>query len=329
MSALAQPAHAHAVGLSRGEYQRTGNRVTAKLTFARRDMEGLDAGALLPGVIVSSNGEPCRGTVDGMAPVEPDGVEWTAHFTCKDPGGPFGVRIAFFAELPLDHRHAVHLQAGAAATDDVLYRRHDAASTSAGEEPPESLVRPRTTAGLRMLGMVRMGVEHILSGYDHLLFLFGLVLVGGRPRSLFAVVTAFTAAHSLTLAVAALGLWTPPARVVESAIALSIAYVGVENFFLRSADGRWRITFPFGLLHGFGFSSALRDIALPRAEVPAALLSFNVGVELGQLTVLAVLLPLLAWSRRSNAFARVGVRALSAAIAAMGAIWFVARLAGT
>jgi HupE/UreJ protein len=151
-------------------------------------------------------------------------------------------------------------------------------------------------------------------------------VVGGRPRSMLAVVTAFTVAHSITLAVAVLGAWAPPPRLVEPAIALSIAYVGVENFFIRNVDARWRVTFPFGLLHGFGFAGALRAVALPRTDVPAALLSFNVGVEIGQLTVLAALLPLLAWLRRSNGFANVGVRALSAAIAAMGGAWFVARL---
>ncbi len=326
---IARPARAHAVGLSRGDYVRTGDRVTANLTFARRDVDGLDAGELLRGLIVSSNGKPCAGSVDEMAPVEPDGVAWRAHFTCVDPRGPLEIRVAFFADLPEDHRHAAHLQAGEASADDVLYRRHDAASLSVADAAAQSPGPLGTGTLARMLGMVRMGVEHILTGYDHLVFLFGLVVVGGRWRSLLAVVTAFTVAHSLTLAIAALGVWTPPARLVEPAIALSIAYVGVENFFLRSADGRWRITFPFGLLHGFGFASALRDIALPRAEVPTALLSFNVGVEVGQLTVLAALLPLLAWMRRSNVFASVGVRALSAAIAAMGAVWFVARLAAT
>jgi hypothetical protein len=325
---FAHPAHAHAIGLSRGDYERTGGGVTAKLTFARRDVDGMDAGTLLRGVIVTSNGKPCAGTADQMAPVDPDGVAWTARFACVDSRGPLGVRVRFFDDLPQDHRHAAHLQAGEAAADDVLYRRHDEVSLAVAEGADDSFVPIRRSV-VRMLGMIRMGVEHILTGYDHLAFLFGLVIVGGRWRSLVAVVTAFTVAHSLTLAVAALGVWTPPARVVEPAIALSIAYVGVENFFLRSAEGRWRVTFPFGLLHGFGFASALRDIALPRAEVPVALLSFNVGVELGQLTVLAALLPLLAWLRRSSAFSGVGVRALSAAIAAMGALWFVARVGTT
>ena len=134
--------------------------------------------------------------------------------------------------------------------------------------------------------MLKLGVEHILTGADHLVFLLGLILVGGSLRSLVGVVTAFTLAHSITLALAALSIFAPSPRLVEPAIALSIAYVGVENLFVNDASKRWRITFPFGLIHGFGFAGALREIALPRAQLPIALVSFNLGVELGQLGVL-------------------------------------------
>src|SRR5262249_30813916 len=116
--------------------------------------------------------------------------------------------------------------------------------------------------------MLKLGVEHILTGADHLVFLLGLILVGGRWRSLVGVVSAFTLAHSITLALAALSVFAPSPRIVEPAIALSIAYVGVENLFVKDASKRWRITFPFGLIHGFGFAGALREIALPRAELP-------------------------------------------------------------
>ncbi|MCL2451168.1 MAG: HupE/UreJ family protein, partial [Polyangiaceae bacterium] len=182
----------------------------------------------------------------------------------------------------------------------------------------------------RFVRMVWMGIEHIGTGYDHLAFLFGLVLVAGRLRDLLTVISAFTIAHSITLAVAALGIWTPPARVVEPAIALSIAYVGVENFFIRSPQRRWRVTLPFGLVHGFGFASALRDVALPPAEVPWALLSFNLGVEIGQVAVIAALLPLLgrlrSWEAQWDRGKGLVVHALNAAVVALGGIWFVARV---
>jgi hydrogenase/urease accessory protein HupE len=186
--------------------------------------------------------------------------------------------------------------------------------------------RPTSSTAALSWSMLKLGVEHILTGADHLVFLFGLILVGGRVRSIALAVTAFTVAHSITLALAALSIFAPSPRLVEPAIALSIAYVGVENFFVTDARRRWRITFPFGLIHGFGFASALREIALPRAQVPVALVSFNLGVELGQLGVLAIVLPLVLAARRAPWFGDRGVRLASLAIAVGGAVLFVTRL---
>jgi hypothetical protein len=321
---IGRTAQAHAVGLSRGEYTLAGGLASIELTFARRDVEGLETEALLRHILVSSNGKPCSGEADAWSPTPPDAATLRAHFTCEDARSEFSVRLTFFADLPEGHRHVVHLQAGALATDDILYRSHDTASLTLRDAAAE----PLRTAGARpsLVGMVRMGAEHVLTGYDHLVFLFGLALVGGRPRSLLAAISAFTVAHSLTLGVAAMGVWTPPPQAVEAAIAFSIAYVGVENLFVSSADKRWRITFPFGLLHGFGFAGALREIALAREDLPRALLSFNLGVEVGQLIALAALVPTLVWLRRSKGFAGIGVRALSAVTAVAGALWFVVRV---
>jgi hydrogenase/urease accessory protein HupE len=177
--------------------------------------------------------------------------------------------------------------------------------------------------------MLLMGIEHILLGYDHLVFLLGLVLVGGKWRELIWVVTAFTIAHSITLALAALGIWAPSPRIIEPAIALSIAYVGVENFFVADAGKRWRITFPFGLIHGFGFAGALAELGLPRAQVPVALLAFNLGVELGQLAVMALVVPLVLYLRKREAFRDKGVKAISTLIVVAGTVWFVLRVVGS
>jgi hypothetical protein len=159
------------------------------------------------------------------------------------------------------------------------------------------------------------------------MFLFGLVLIGGRTRSLVALVTAFTVAHSISLALATLGVFSPSPVFIEPAIALSIAYVGVENFFVKNAEKRWRITFPFGLIHGFGFAGALREIALPHAQVPLALFAFNLGVEAGQLGVLALLLPILHFARKNAWFREKGVKVLSGAVIVAGLTWFVVRVA--
>jgi hydrogenase/urease accessory protein HupE len=172
-----------------------------------------------------------------------------------------------------------------------------------------------------------MGIEHILTGYDHLVFLFGLVLLRARVKELLAVVTAFTVAHSITLAIATLGFFTPSPKFVEPAIALSIAYVGIENFFVKDASKRWRITFPFGLIHGFGFAGALAEINLPRAQVPVALVTFNLGVEAGQLFAMSLVVPMVMLIRQKEWFEPKGVRVLSGAVALAGGIWFVMRIA--
>ena len=315
--AFCRSAAAHAVGLSRGEYVVAGDRISASLTFSRTDAEALADVELLRGIHVIADGRDCLGRIEGRSPTPPDGVVWRLGFECTAPVRLLTLQMGLLDDLPDGHRHAVQIRADNGTTAEaVLYRRHETAALSTDSPTP----RPPTLGALAFL---RMGVEHILTGYDHLAFLFGLVVVGGRKRSLLAVVTAFTAAHSITLAVSALGLWSPPAVVIEPAIALSIAYVGVENFFVRHGEGRWRLTFPFGLVHGFGFAAALRDVALPRGERIGALLAFNVGVEAGQLMVLAVVLPLLAWTRPS----RTQVHALSAATALVGVVWFVTRIA--
>lgn len=153
---------------------------------------------------------------------------------------------------------------------------------------------------------VTLGVEHIFIGYDHIAFLLGLVVIAGAKglrrgaRDVLAIVTAFTVAHSITLVSAALGWVTLSPRLVEPAIALSILVVAIENLAPREPRGRWALTFGFGLVHGFGFAGALAELGLPaRATVPS-LLAFNVGVELGQLTVVAAALPVLVLLREDT-----------------------------
>jgi hydrogenase/urease accessory protein HupE len=149
-----------------------------------------------------------------------------------------------------------------------------------------------------------LGVEHILTGFDHLLFVLGLVLLAPGLRQLFGAITAFTAAHSLTLAAATLGLVHVPQRAVEAVIALSIVFVAAE--IIRAGKGRiglaarspWLVAFAFGLLHGFGFAGALSEIGMPQGYIPAALLFFNLGVEAGQLAFVAVVLVAAAMLRR-------------------------------
>jgi hypothetical protein len=152
---------------------------------------------------------------------------------------------------------------------------------------------------------VLLGVEHILTGWDHLLFLLGLLLRAGSWLALAKIITAFTLAHSVTLTLAVLDVVVLPDRLVEAVIALSIAFVAAENLFLRPVVARrWVVSFAFGLVHGFGFSSALRELGLPSRGLLLSLFGFNIGVEIGQALVVAVALPLFVllrdtrWERR-------------------------------
>jgi len=172
---------------------------------------------------------------------------------------------------------------------------------------------------------VLLGIHHILSGYDHLLFVIGLLLPGGDLLSLAKIITAFTIAHSVTLTLAVLQVVTLPDRLIEAVIALSIAYVAAENLFGRPAvSRRWLVSFCFGLVHGFGFSSALRELGLPAQGLLFSLLGFNVGVELGQALVVAICLPLLILLRRTR-WSHPAVVTSSVAILVVGLVLFVER----
>jgi hydrogenase/urease accessory protein HupE len=187
------------------------------------------------------------------------------------------------------------------------------------------------------------GIEHILIGPDHVLFLIGLLLLGGSAWRLTTIVTAFTLGHSVTLSLAALDVFSPPASLVEPAIALSIVFVGADNLLIqRDLEGRvsarkastreprdiraW-IAGVFGLVHGFGFASVLKEFGLPLTALGWSLFSFNAGVEIGQLVIVLVVAAVLSALRRRNpAVARLTVIAGSVIVVVAGAYWFVQRV---
>jgi len=179
-----------------------------------------------------------------------------------------------------------------------------------------------------MRTFIPSGVHHILIGPDHILFLIGLLLLGGSWGALVRIVTAFTIGHSITLSLAALNVYSPPATIIEPAIALSIVFVGADN--LVRGDGRdlraWA-ALVFGLVHGFGFAFVLREFGLPAEALGWSLFSFNLGVEIGQLTIVIVVASMLAAVRRRSAV--LGSRitfAGSVLVIAAGAYWFVQRV---
>ena len=176
---------------------------------------------------------------------------------------------------------------------------------------------------------VPAGVHHILIGPDHLLFLIGLLLLGGSLKQLLLVVTAFTIAHSITLALAALRVVIPPAHAIEPAIALSVVYVGVDNLLVGAGgrDTRTWVAFAFGLIHGFGFANVLRDMDLPSRALGWTLFGFNAGVEVGQLIVVLIVASALAWIRsRSPIAGRRLAFGGSIVVAMAGVFWFIERV---
>ncbi|TAX28962.1 HupE/UreJ family protein [Rhizobium leguminosarum] len=178
-----------------------------------------------------------------------------------------------------------------------------------------------------------LGVDHILSGLDHLLFVFVLILLIPNPWMLAKTITAFTVAHSITLAGASLGYFSLPQRPVEAVIALSIAFVARELIKQRPGERRlsesypWLVAFAFGLLHGFGFAGALKETGLPQSDVPIALLTFNFGVEMGQLLfVTAVLACIWAVKKRVSVNATPAKLFAGFAIGTMSMVWLIERL---
>jgi len=181
-------------------------------------------------------------------------------------------------------------------------------------------------AGSSWLTFVVMGVEHILGGFDHLLFLLALLAMTRGLWPIVRIVTGFTLGHSVTLSLAVLGVVEVPGRIVEPLIAATIIWVAVEN--LLAPDGgrwRWAVGAVFGLVHGLGFASALTELGLPHDAMVRALIGFNIGVELGQLGFVALAMPILVWLAKPGRLARLP-QGLSVVVASMGVVWLVQRV---
>src|SRR5262249_42778297 len=178
---------------------------------------------------------------------------------------------------------------------------------------------------------VSVGIEHIFLGYDHIGFLIAVLLWARRLITLVKVVTAFTIAHSITLSLAALEIVQIPSAIIEPAIAATIVIVALENFVSRNVENRWMWTGPLGLIHGFGFASALAQRGLPHSALVYSLASFNIGVEIGQIAIVSLVLPLMWLADRAMANGAPPARKaalvypFSVLVAALGLWWFAER----
>ena len=250
-----------------------------------------------------------------------DRQAWKFSLAYEAVGPPSAITVAATL-FPYDPQHQTFVnvyEQGVLRSQSILTKQRKAfeyfAGTSSG-----------TLAVIRKF--VQAGIQHILIGPDHLLFLVGLLLLGGSVKRLLLVVTGFTIAHSITLSLAVLNLVTPPARLIEPAIALSIVYVGLDNLMAREGrDMRTWIAFAFGLIHGFGFASVLREMDLPAGALGWSLFSFNLGVELGQLAVVVGVASIVMALRRVSVTAGQRLAwAGSMVVIAAGAYWFVQRV---
>jgi hydrogenase/urease accessory protein HupE len=238
------------------------------------------------------------------------------------PDGDLHYRVALFQDVDPAARHLA-LIANEGTEHELVLDRNTPEIELSGTAPSVWQVVGR---------FIQAGIEHIFLGYDHIAFLLAVILWGQRLWPLVKVVTAFTIAHSITLSLASLQIFVVPSSIVEPAIAASIIFVAVENFFSRNVDRRWPVTFAFGLIHGFGFAGALQEIGLPANALVPALAAFNIGVEIGQIAIVALAFPLLLLSDRigrSNAAHKGRHPALvysgSAIIVALGLYWLIER----
>ena len=240
----------------------------------------------------------------------------------RPSGSRLVLRSTIVTHLARGHRQLLSIR----APDGVVLSERMLDATSSDDAVTDiSAVGATSSSAARFL---LLGVEHILTGYDHLLFLAGVLVVLRGWRDVVQTITAFTVAHSITLALATTGLLLIPGRVVEPLIAASIVYVGIENLMRDVQGSRWKLTFCFGLVHGLGFATVLRDLGIGTngQAIALPLASFNAGVEIGQMAVAVLLVPVFWWlGARPASRIRFGA-AWSVLVIAAGSYWLVQRI---
>ncbi len=336
--------YAHDPGLSSADLKLQEKLLTAQITFSREEIAMLvPMDADRDGQITPAEFDAARTQLEAIAhetlvvnidgkKIAPERVSATLgdsnalHFNLSFRAlteGRLHVFTPLIARLARGHRQFLTIrdEAGNALSEKMLDANNnffdgDLAALTSSHEKPQTAWQ-----------FLKLGVEHILLGFDHLAFLFALLLAGGSFREAAKIITSFTVAHSITLALATLNIVNLPASIVEPMIAVSIVYVGLENIFRREIKWRWLLTFAFGLIHGFGFASVLREIGIGSqgGGVAAPLFSFNLGVELGQIAIAALVLPLIWKLRQQPNFVVRYVPVCSLLIALAGGYWLIER----
>jgi hypothetical protein len=270
---------------------------------------------------------------DHLVDEHSDGAYEVLQFAVDCPGVPAVLNIKYTLLFDLDpqHRGLLRLEEQGRTHTAVFSPDHDS----------WQLEGRSVALGRQFLDYFLTGVWHIWTGFDHMLFLCALLLPavlehrGGRWQAVasfrqaflevVSIVTAFTIAHSITLSLAVLGFISLPSRLIESAIAASVVVAALNNLYPVIQKRLWVVAFVFGLVHGLGFANVLTDLALPKPALAVSLVSFNLGVEAGQLAIVAAFLPLAYLSRRSWLYPRLALGAGSLGIVAIASIWLIER----
>ena len=341
ISKLSLPAEAHTISFSHIDLRVTGREITATLEVARSDLgwEFPDLKLSTPGstatpqtivqtltiietmtsrFMLRNAGQALKANALGLE-VLAKNVRLKLKYAVATPPSQLGVTSLLFPTNPL-HKTFLNLY-----TNGKLERQTilDANTTRSELQLEQTQSTPAV-----IWQFLLEGVHHIFIGPDHILFVIGLLLVGGTLPQLLKIVSAFTISHSITLALATFNILNPPASLIEPAIAASIVFVGIHS--LRKPKHDWRLWFAlaFGLIHGFGFANALHEMQLPRAALTWSLVSFNLGVEFGQACIVLLVAPLL-WGLRQRlqpVLAQRIVDAGSCSVIVMGAVWFFERV---
>lgn len=317
---------AHDPGLSALDVRVGRQQTIAVLSLAAADAGSLGGretvGRLAPKLIeIRLDGRPLDGPTESISIDGAGSVRVTLVYRGA-VGYRLSVRSRISGRLARGHRELLSIRA---EDGGVLAERMLDAESNEGVA---NVVEATRDTGALFSRFCELGIRHILTGYDHLLFLAGLLVVVRRWRDVFQTITAFTVAHSITLALATTGMVNAPSRIVEMLIAASIVYVGLENLVRPVQRSRWKLTFGFGLIHGLGFATALRDLGIGAGGVAVALplASFNAGVEMGQIAVAALAVPLF-WKLHTGPRSRLQFASVcSALVVIAGSYWLVERM---
>jgi hypothetical protein len=331
---LTMPVYAHDVSRSDSKIEIQGKEVRVFLTLNVKevlDPRSLSAGgvdtapvnldkeigrifsAVRQHYFVTSPASPIETTLEKYSVLAGPLIQLRILYVFEQDVTRLEVKSTLYEIMPAGHQHMMSVRLNGTLHEGILdSRTQQATFTGVKATNLQTLWR-----------FVRLGIEHIFTGYDHLAFLLGLLVATTSLRSLVKIITSFTIAHSITLALATFNVVILPSRLTESLIALSIGYVAAENLLDFRAMKRYYITFLFGLVHGFGFSNVLREMDLPKSSLALSLFSFNAGVEIGQITFVLLIFPLVqdlvssGWKRLRPA--------VSIGVACLAVYWFVQR----